>query len=129
MATSGVYTAPRLSGVHQAEGALVDGQPLTKGTSSSDLTAPGAAKGFVLAVANGDHADDAAVDALALVQGTIVPIRAGGAIADGAEVMCNNAGRWITAAGAGFVGGYTLEAATAANDIVMMQVTAYWKNS
>ena len=129
MATSGVYTAPRLSGALKAEGALVDGQPLTKGTASEDIKAPGAAKGFVLAVARGDTADDAPVDALALVPGTIVPIRAGGAIADGAEVMCNNAARFITAAGAGFVAGYVLEAATAANDIVMMMVTAYWRNS
>ena len=129
MATSGVFTAPYLSGALQAEGALVDGQPLTKGTASDEVKAPGAAKGFVLAVAAGDHADNAVVSALALVPGTIVPIRAGAAIADGAEVMCNNAGRFVTAAGAGFVPGYVLEAATAANDIVMMMVTAYWRNS
>ena len=129
MATSGVYTAPRVSGVHTAQAALVDGQPLTQGTTPGALRAPAAAKAFVLGVSRGDHANGATVDALALVPGTILPIRAGAAINNNTEVMCDAAGRWVTAAGAGFVGGYTLEAATAANDIVMMQVTAYWRNS
>ena len=123
------YRADRIAGVFAAEGALLRGQALTKGTSADQLTAPGAAKGFVLAVATQDHKDKDTVDAVAVAQGTLLECRAAGAIAKGAEIMCDANGKFVTAAGAGFVIGWAKEAATAADEIIEVVGTAYWRNS